>query len=206
MCLPGGASDRVVHGGNGQLEQRALARDGRTWRRPRRAPRIRCWGRCAWWRGGAAPARRDRRGNRAGRSSARLILQLVPSMRNLRMAATKSPRQVARLQQPQERDLGIEVGGDQPGFDLLAVLQHHAARAPAAHQDLRYRRARCGSRRPWRARWPRWLPKPRPCRRARSPTARDARPRRPCSGAAGCRPCPASAVRRWRRSRRRWPA
>ena len=84
--LAGRRERRVVHRGNGHLEQRALARGGRTWRRPRRARRIRCWGRCAWSRGAAGRARRGRRVNSGRPLSARLILQLVPSMRKLRMA------------------------------------------------------------------------------------------------------------------------
>ena len=207
MCLPGGRERRVVHGRDGQFEQRALATGGRTWRRPRRARRTRCWGRCASSPCGAGPARRDSAVNSGRPFSARLILQLVPSMRKLPDGGTKSAVQVAASSSRRKVSLGSRLRGHHRRLDLLAAFQHHAARAAVAHQDLAPpERSMRISDAAWRAPRRRWLPTPRPCRRARSPTARDGRPRRPCSGAAGCRPCPASAGRRWRRSRRRWPA
>ena len=46
---------------------------------------------------------------------------------------------------------------------------------------------------PWRGRNRRWRSRRRPCLRARIPTGRDGRSRRPCSDAEGCRRCRASA-------------
>src|SRR5205085_1519557 len=44
--------------------------------------------------------------------------------------------QVLRLDQLQESKLGVEIGCQAAGLDLLAVLQDHAVSASAADQDL----------------------------------------------------------------------
>ena len=139
--------------------------------------------------------------------SARFILSDVPSVRNLRMPSTKSGGRSRRVQQSQKRPVADRDCWPPTRAAISSPLASTTPRrAASAHQDLLDRGVGADHRAAGCAPNPRWRSTPRPCRRARSPTVRDGRSRRPCSGAAGCKPCRASAGRRWRRSRRRWPA
>ena len=104
--------------------QRDCARDGRTWRHPRRARRNRWTGRCAWLRHAAG---RGFRGGlrKSGRpSSARFILSDVPSTRKRLMEVRGTlGRGAGGLHHFKEGDFGVEVGGDDGGVEFLAVGQ-----------------------------------------------------------------------------------
>ena len=198
---------RIVHGRHGHLEQRTIARDGRTWRRPRRVPRSRSTGRCAWWRDAAGRAFRAARGNRAGRSSARFILSEVPSDAVSGAWRTGIPRAAPFPPPGAERWLPDRDSTPRRGRGISSPPCSTTPRARPSRTRMRstaalVRMVSAAAAAPNRP----WLSSRRPCRRARIPTGRAFRPRRPCSGAAGCRPCRASAGRRWRRSRRRSPA
>ena len=181
---------RVVHGGDGQLQQGALGRPAVLGVVPGALDVFDARGRCAWWRGGAGPGAPGIGGE--FRQAGERQVDLAAGAFDAEMAdgGEEIGVEVARVEQAQEGDLGVEVGGHRGALRSPrrspAPRRKRGRRAPAPWPPARW----CGSPRRPRAPRRRWPPRPRPCRRARSPTARDVRPRRPCNGAAGCRPCP----------------
>ena len=132
MCLPGGRERRIVHGGDGHFEQRALATGGHTWRRPRRAPRTRWTGRCAWWRGAAGRARRGKR-VKFGQAVQRQIDLAAMCLRcgNCGCAVEKFGVEIARVDQLQERRLGSRLLATTGASISSPFSKHHAAARPS---------------------------------------------------------------------------
>ena len=150
MCLPGGRERRIVHGRDGHLQQRALARAGRTWRRPRRAPRIRCSGQMCIVARCCGPGAPGERVNSGRPVSARLILQRCAFACGTCGSPRRSPRRVAlRRAVCRNVSFGIEIGGD-----VAAPRSPRRPRAPRrvtrpfSHHDLLRPAHWCGSRRP----------------------------------------------------------
>ena len=201
MWRPGGASDGIVHGGNRHFEQRPFGR-----------PAVL----------GVIPGPLDvldRRADVHGGAMLRPGARQCAEIRQSRKRQIHFERrafdaetanglaefgiEIAFLHQSQKRHVRIEVRRDDGRLDFLAALEHDAAHASAARRECAGPERSRGSRRRGCGPIARWLRRSRPCRRARIPTGRACRRRRPCSDAAGCTRCRASAVRRWRRSRRR---